>query len=71
MTRYEQCDFVLTLIRNVKEEILKDIDKIPEEWDGIELRWLIANKFSGVVISKTGSRSRKRAFNNECIIKNL
>ena len=71
MTRYDQCDFILTLIRNVKEQILSNLNKYPEEWDGIELRWLIANKFSEVVNPRMGSRSRKRTFNNECIVKNL
>jgi len=33
------------LFENVKDDVLRKVKDMPEEWDGIELRWYIAEKF--------------------------
>ena len=71
MTRYEQFTFVTDLIDSVKENMLKDLSaKVPEQWDGIELRSWIACRFERAVIGQM-SRSRMRAFNNDLTVLNL
>lgn len=76
MNKEEQIEFVIQLTDNVKNEILQKINKnkIPENWDGIELRWLIADKFSDVVFGgfeKKNQRRRAKEFNNYVLINNL
>ena len=73
MTKYQQITFITDLAHNVTNEMLKDIDTkgIPEEWDGIELRWWIADRFSQVVIWNTGSKKRRREYDNHVLVNNL
>ena len=60
--KFEQAEFISDLI-----EMLKDIGQkgIPEWWNGIELRWWIAERFGQVVIKGTGSKKRKSEYNDE------
>ncbi len=69
----QQKDLVARLITVTIEEINADFDsgKIPESWDGVELRWLIANKFASVVLKGIGSSYRKRKFNNHCLVEGV
>lgn len=75
MTRQEQSQFVIDLINNVRVDILKSIEgnKIPEEWDGIELREFISEKFdrerSSLLSDKRYQRSKD--YLNHILIKNL
>lgn len=53
-----------------KERLLACIDKLPEEWDALELRWLVcetANQ-NGPLHDK---KKRRLDFNNECLVRNL
>ena len=70
MNRREQKKFINELIDNVKAEIL--MKAYPEEWDGIELRWLIAEKFNQAVLGRYNDKRNKRHkdFVNECIVNN-
>ncbi len=67
----KQKKFIREMIENVRKEILKRAKDIPEEWNGVELRWLIKDHFNLVVIGGMGSKKRKRDYNNEVIVKNL
>ena len=75
MTKQEQIQFVIELCNNGLEELLKSIDqnKIPENWDGIELRWLVADKFDSCqIIANTSSlKKRKSNYNNTVFVNNL
>lgn len=59
MTRAEQIDFIRELTANVTKNLLRfaHYDGIPEEWDGRELRLLIARAFRD---ADFGPLSRKR-----------
>lgn len=69
MKHEDQKKFVNDLISSIRDEIYAEIDtgKVPEAWDGIELRWLLKNKFAAVVWKNIGSIRRKRDFNNHCL----
>lgn len=71
MTKLEQINFVNELCNNVKNQIVFDIrkDKIPGEWEGMELRQYIADKFSESTIKM--SLDRKREYNNTVLVNNL
>ena len=73
MERAKQKELVGSLISAIIQEIDADFEsgKIPEGWDGVELRWLIAKKFASVVLKGIGSAYRKRGFNNHYLVENL
>jgi hypothetical protein len=74
MTNNEQAIFIDQLVHSVKSDLVKlaTSGKLPEDWDGTELRWLIADKFADVVIGGAGKASkRKREYKNTCLVNNL
>ena len=72
MDKPTKIELVRNLTRSVGEILINDIvaDKIPEDWGGIELRRLLAERFQRQVIG-TMSRSRKREFENTVLVNNL
>ena len=54
-------DFLHELLHNVKTDIMKAIPKMPEDWDGIELRWYVAEKF-GEVVDPTARHEHKKRY---------
>jgi len=67
MTNQEQKQFIEELLDNTKKSLLKVVDdeRIPNEWDGIELRWLVQSYVNDQIVTKSmGSLKRKREFNN-------
>lgn len=73
MEKEEQKIFVTSLMTALTKEITDHIDngKIPEEWDGIELRWLIRDKAADVVGKRIGTLTRRRNYNNRVLVDNL
>lgn len=45
MKKTEQRKIVNTLIKEIRADLLDNSDKWPEEWDGHELKELVASKF--------------------------
>lgn len=72
MTREEQIQFVIDLTDSVRAELIIKIinEKIPEDWDGIELRKLLSLKFEREARFKM-SRSRMMSFNNTLYTENI
>lgn len=64
MTKHEQTKFVEGLINNVKDELMSQINKLPDEWDGHELRQLIADRFAEVSFTLKNDKKRYRAYRN-------
>jgi len=56
----EKLKFINDLVDSVKMDIVKKVKDMPEEWDGIELRWLIAEKFMGEVGARHKDKRSKR-----------
>lgn len=73
MTKKEQLRFCNELIHNIAVEIRGKVKNFPEEWDGIELREYIAEKFSlaSFTIKEKHNRSRLRAYRNEVLVRGL
>lgn len=74
MTLKQKQKFVRELIGRVRDDVLKVLPKTPEEWDGFELRWLIADHFCMCKIDPMGGdegRQRKREYSNEVLVRNL
>jgi len=56
----EKLRFINDLTDNVKMDIVKNVKDMPEDWDGIELRWYIAEKFAEVVFGGSEDKRKKR-----------
>jgi len=53
----------------MKNYIINEVEKMPENWDGFELRAYISKAMKCEEIEM--SRKRKACFKNDCIISNL
>lgn len=77
MTIHEQKHFVRQLSHNIAEEIMAKIDKglIPPEWNGHELRCLLADKHeesAGATLVRRNPRSKlARQYKNTKLINML
>jgi len=72
MTKEEKKVFVSGLMASVTVSIFDKIDSgdIPEEWDGIELRWYLAEKLGQQTVSPTNfyTKGRKRDYDNAVLV---
>lgn len=71
MTRAEQRQFVHDLTKTVKDKILANIKagKVPADWNGVELRHLLADNFRAETRPMTPKD--RRAYNNTVVVNNL
>jgi hypothetical protein len=60
MTKTERKRFIKELVSSVQKDLLYESGKYPDSWDGIELRWHIADVFSQVCFGNVGKRKGKR-----------
>ncbi len=78
MTKAQQRRFIRELCNNVRDDLLKTaVPKLPEEWDGHELRRLVADRFNQASMTLRPGRqylqyaARLRAYLATCIELNL
>jgi len=71
MTKTEKVQFIADLTNNVARTLTEKIDRVPEEWNGIELRQWLADAFADGVSPHMMTRTRKRAYRNDVTIHNL
>ena len=72
MDKQDKIAFVRQLALNVVEDICSAIElgRMPEEWDGFELRQYMADRFAEANFVKM-NRGRKYRYNNEIIARDL
>lgn len=74
MKKQEQTKFVKDLTKAIRDQLLADIKagRVPAEWDGIELRWLLAERFTNASrFGNSANNPRKRDFDNTVLVNNL
>ena len=76
MNKENKKEFIEIFVTSVKEKILNNIDKIPEHWNGVELRHLVYQNFrqENNMINpycKKQYRRRLKECDNDIIINNL
>jgi len=73
MNRKDQEKFVRDLIATVQKRILAKLPNVPEEWNGMELRWLIGEHFEKAAPYSASKRQEKRyrAYYNETLVRDL
>lgn len=54
----EKLTCISELINNVRDEIITKVGDMPGGWDGIELRWYIAEKFKEAMIEPSVYNTR-------------
>lgn len=70
MTEQEKVRFINDLCDSIKKDILSNVPKMPEEWDGHELRQYIADRAKCAQFAKMAP-SRKAKYNNTVLVNNL
>lgn len=73
MTRDFQKQLVTELMNRLRDEVVANIDqgKVPDAWDGIELRQYVADKASEAILVGTMGVRRLRNYRNDVIVHNL
>jgi hypothetical protein len=72
MTAQQKRTFIRDLLANVKRELLSKVPKMPETWDGIELRQFAADKFNDAAHGGALMTGRRKSdYHNEVIVRNL
>lgn len=64
MDKQEKEMFIINMADSIKLALLQKVSKIPEEWDGFELRQLFADYINEQVNYAKMDRKRKKAYNN-------
>ena len=64
---------VKQFLKGLEAELMDAVLKIPEDWDGIELRWLFKEKAAEYVWQPMVDKRSKRykAFKNFCLVNNI
>lgn len=71
MNQQEKIQFIRDITDNLRDTLLERVDRIPEEWDGIELRELLMDVAESQFVYIKMPVSRKRAYNNTVLVRNL
>ena len=71
MTANEKKKLIRTLVASVKTDALAAVAKMPEDWDGIELREYLADKFAECRFRGTMDKRRMSRYRNEVLVRNL
>lgn len=77
MTNGEKRKFINDLVKNVKKDVLAKVPNMPQEWDGIELRQYLSDKFreSAYLTYKNqlspALKRRRKNYENEVVVRNL
>lgn len=73
MTKQEQTVIIQELCDTLAKSMLAKVDKLPDSWDGIELRWLLIDVAHRFIPGDTAKRQMKRRkeFCNTVLVENL
>lgn len=71
LTKEEKIKFIKDILDTMRESLLKKVDKMPEEWDGYELRRLIADYAEEKIAYFEMNKPRLRAYDNTRIVRNI
>jgi hypothetical protein len=69
----EQSKFVTDILKSIQDTILSKIaeNKIPQNWNGVQLRQYIADKVNEQVLYISMERKEKKIYDNDCLINGL
>ena len=64
MKKRKKISFIRQLTKSIADEIIEKIrdNRIPEKWDGVELRQYLADKFSSSSVLRYDKRRRREYY---------
>lgn len=71
MTRHQRAQFITDLMDSMKSSLLNKAERMPDDWDGYELRQFLKDFVAENAIFRPMDRRRARAYRNECLVRNL
>lgn len=71
MNKNEKINFIESILENTKKDILEQIDKMPEEWNGRQLRQYITDYANNNILWIRLDQKQKKEYKNDVIINNL
>lgn len=73
MNKEQKIEFINIAMDRLRESLLSKVDKMPEDWNGHELRWLIRDEANKYVWKNMDDKRSKRYkdYENTCIVKNI
>lgn len=71
MTLQEKESFIRELMAAMEKRMLKCVERMPEDWDGVELRQFIADTARHNAMPQLLKGKRKREYENAKMINNL
>jgi hypothetical protein len=69
MDNIAKTEFIWQYINQTRKTILNEVSRMPDEWEGLELKAYVARRFSIPKHWLTGTR--KKEFKNSLLIENL
>jgi hypothetical protein len=72
MSKERQAEFVAELIDNIRDTLLARIDRVPENWDGHELRLWVSENFKELAVMGFAMKgTRLTEYRNDRLVLNL
>lgn len=71
MTKPEQLEFIEDLLANIKAGIIRDLPRVPDTWDGHELRMWVAERVDRGANMGTLKGRRLHEYTNTVLVENL
>jgi hypothetical protein len=63
-------NLVNELVKQIAEEVIASIPKMPENWDGVEIRQFICDK-AKAVLNPRMTNARKSQYKNNLVVRKL
>lgn len=71
MTKHERARFITDLMDAMKSTIIAKSERMPDDWDGLELQQYIQDFVTENAIFRTMDRKRAKAYRNTVLVNNL
>jgi hypothetical protein len=71
MTRHQRAQFITDLMDSMKSSLLNKAERMPDDWDGFELRQYIQDFVTENAIFRPMDRKRAKAYRNTVLVNNL
>lgn len=72
MSQEEKIEFIKKLTDSFQKSLLEKLPRVPENWDGFELRqWIVDSAADQMLCGSGLEGKRKREYKNDVIVNNL
>lgn len=71
MTKQEKINFINDLLGMAKNDIIKEVEKMPDNWGGVELRQYILNYTKNHIAWTKMNENQYKEYLNDTIVYNL